>query len=184
MNYNINEIFYSIQCEGYWSGRAAIFIRMAGCNLNCDFCDTNHATTSILSERDIIDIIEEYKSKFVVITGGEPTLQDLTPLVNKLHDSGYYIAIETNGTNEIDYDIDWITCSPKNGAKINLKHMDECKVVLVNGIDLRGILALDKGIKKYIQPCSWENTDECVEFVKRYPEWRLSLQCQKILNIA
>ena len=110
----INEIFYSLQGEGYFSGTPSVFIRFCGCNLNCSFCDTDHNTANMeLSDEDILSVIAEWPSRHVVLTGGEPSLQVTSELISKLHDKGYYVQAETNGTVRLPDAIDWITCSPK-----------------------------------------------------------------------
>ena len=109
MLYPINEIFYSLQGEGYWSGRAAFFVRFAGCNLSCEFCDTDHTINEKLSHSQIIErilkladvkLISEVKANMVVLTGGEPTIHDLNPLIKVLQDLGFYVALETNGEGD------------------------------------------------------------------------------------
>jgi organic radical activating enzyme len=114
MKYPIVEIFSSIQGEGFYMGKACTFIRFAGCNLNCEWCDTNH---SEFTEMDIDEILSQIKNPMVVITGGEPTLHDLKPLLEALKKSHHYVAIETNGTFPVKrtygYLISWIACSPK-----------------------------------------------------------------------
>ena len=113
----VNEIFYSLQGEGVFTGTAAIFVRLAGCNLHCDFCDTKHEDYTIFTEEEIVKAISDYPAKHVVITGGEPTLQLTHSLVDRLHEVGKFVQIETNGSIALDTDlewsIDWITCSPK-----------------------------------------------------------------------
>lgn len=161
MLYPINEIFYSIQGEGYWSGAAAVFVRLAGCNLKCPWCDTKHEEinfqVAVGSVRDAVtnafnqNISDENSmpfTKMVVITGGEPTIQDIRPLVKVLTAEGYFVTIESNGTNwpllkecKLKYDT-WTTLSPKShhfmnwvsddisdGMLLNLGMADEVKVV-------------------------------------------------------
>ena len=95
----VNDIFYSLQGEGRNTGRAAIFIRFAGCNLKCPFCDTDFAQYEEMSDEDILNRIKSYPSRFVVLTGGEPSLQVDRQLVDLLHKHGYELAMETNGTH-------------------------------------------------------------------------------------
>ena len=124
----VNDIFYSLQGEGHNTGRAAIFIRFSGCNLKCPFCDTDFSRYDELTDDDIIERIKDFPSRFVVLTGGEPSLQVDTPLIDKLHAHGYEIAMETNGTHPVPAGIDWTTCSPKGVT--NIKSCDELKVAL------------------------------------------------------
>lgn len=192
--YRVNEIFYSIQGEGRWAGRAAVFVRFSGCNLLCHFCDTDfHSYTEYTAKQ----LIEEIKKtapycKFVVLTGGEPTLQVDNVLTCALGYEGYYIAMETNGTRKIPANVNWVTCSPKYAYLANAKPIitkaNEVKVVFdgVHKVD-------DYGIKAqcfYVQPCDVgdkeKNADivkKTVEFVKQHPKWQLSLQQQKIINV-
>ena len=101
----INEIFYSIQGEGYRTGTPAVFIRFSGCNLKCPFCDTQHSSGREMSDEEIIKEICFYPTRFVVLTGGEPGLQVDREFINKLHQAGKFIQIETNGTVPIPRNI-------------------------------------------------------------------------------
>lgn len=192
-NYRINEIFYSLQGEGRWAGRAAIFIRFSGCNLKCKFCDTDFSGYAQMSAKEIIDTINQWKPcDFVVLTGGEPTLQVDEELIKELHGNNYYVAMETNGTREVPKSIDWVTVSPKDSyvekAKVVVKKANEVKVVVDMKHDPQ-----DFGIEAayyYVQPCDTgflapnrDNTEKCVEWVKKHPTWQLSLQQQKILKV-
>ncbi|MDE5658069.1 MAG: 7-carboxy-7-deazaguanine synthase QueE, partial [Muribaculaceae bacterium] len=94
----INEIFYSLQGEGHWTGTPAVFIRFSGCNLHCDFCDTEHNSGQELSVDEIISEASKYPTLHIIFTGGEPTLQLTRSLVDRLHQLGKYLHIETNGT--------------------------------------------------------------------------------------
>ena len=108
----VNEIFYSIQGEGRFTGTAAVFIRLSGCNLRCPFCDTHHETFEEMDEEEIARRVSAFPARHVVITGGEPTLQLTPKLTQCLHAMGCYIQIETNGSKALPEgaDIDWITC--------------------------------------------------------------------------
>lgn len=191
----VNEIFYSIQGEGAHSGEAAIFLRLSGCNLRCHFCDTEHQPYQDLTEDEIASEIAKYPAHLVVITGGEPTLQLTTSLIDKIHDLGKMVAIETNGTREVPRNVDWVTVSPKAPfvgeiGKPIIKTAQEVKVVLD---DLHtyddptfGIVAA----RYFVQPCDTgdeqrnrEIIEHCVNFVKANPKWKLSLQTQKILRV-
>lgn len=190
----INEIFYSIQGEGFHAGTPAIFIRFSGCNLKCPFCDTKHQDGEEMSISDIIEEISVMKSKFVVLTGGEPTLQINEELIKELHAHGYYIAVETNGTKELLYDVDWVTCSPKGdwvhqGEPIVNRNYDEVKVVFDGKNDVDRWLQLNA--KHYfLQPCDVGDKEQNQEITQAAvchcldnPKWKLSLQTQKILNV-
>ncbi len=193
--YRVNEIFYSLQGEGRWAGRAAVFVRFSGCNLKCPFCDTDFADKTPMTAQDILQAVEPWKEcHFMVLTGGESTLQVDEELVDMLHWAGFYVSMETNGTREVPRNIDWVTCSPKiayvpNGA-LKLKRANEVKVVYDGKI---GHEPDDFGIEAneyYVQPCdsgfiSLNNQAmaKCVEWVKEHPKWKLSLQQQKILKV-
>jgi len=111
----INEIFTSIQGEGFFTGVPAVFVRTSGCNLKCSFCDTNHESGEEMSIEAILKEVAKNNIRHIVITGGEPTLQpELPQLVEQLHAKGYFIQIETNGTRPVPTLIDWVTCSPKS----------------------------------------------------------------------
>lgn len=142
--YKVNEIFYTLQGEGAHSGIPAVFIRFSGCNLHCPWCDTDFAgytemsAEAIVAEAlDLYDVPNE-RRKMVVLTGGEPSLQVDKPLIEALHDAGFYICIETNGTRPLPDGIDWITCSPKIEAypRPSLKG-GEKKKSFPSGEDLR-----------------------------------------------
>lgn len=192
--YKVNEIFYSLQGEGRWAGRAAIFVRFSGCNLKCPFCDTDFKAHTEMGEIDILEKIQSLSEscRFVVFTGGEPTLQVDESLVALLKKWGYYIAIETNGTNRVADGIDWVTCSPKtlfvDNGKVIINYASEVKVVFDGKHEISdfGIDALSY----YVQPCdigdkekNAEILKQTVAFVEKHPKWQLSLQQQKIINV-
>ncbi|MCM1511359.1 MAG: 7-carboxy-7-deazaguanine synthase QueE [Clostridium sp.] len=191
----MNEIFYSIQGEGMHTGEAAIFVRFSGCNLECPFCDTEHLPYQEFTEDEIVSEISRYPARLVVVTGGEPTLQLTMSLVDKIHKLGKYVAVETNGTRPIPYNVDWVTVSPKatfvgEAGMPVIKKAHEVKIVLD---DLHTYDDPAFGIKAdnyLVQPC--DTTDEirnkeiikrCISFVEENPLWKLSLQIHKILDI-
>lgn len=192
--YRVNEIFYSLQGEGRWVGRPALFIRMSGCNLSCSFCDTDFKTYQELGTDDILEQLTHLSAdcKLIVLTGGEPTLQVDEHLTSFLHLNGYYISMETNGTHPIPTGIDWVTCSPKSlfieSAKTVIKKVSELKVVLDGKHSIT-----DCGIEAdyyYVQPCDVGDKkkneailQQAITFVKLNPKWQLSLQQHKIINI-
>lgn len=191
MLYNITEIFYSLQGEGRNTGMAAWFIRFAGCNLSCSFCDTDYSPKLNLGESHIIDLIsmEKENCKNVILTGGEPSLQNLKPILLELKKQGFYVAIETNGTNDLlryrrEGLLDWVTVSPKVlPIKVDCI-IDEIKVVWPSPI-LKQCEAIEARYH-YLQPCDDKNkesnTKEVIDIVKQNSIWRLSLQTQKILQ--
>lgn len=182
----VNDIFYSLQGEGRNTGRAAIFIRFAGCNLKCPFCDTDFAQYEEMSDEDILNRIKSYPSRFVVLTGGEPSLQVDRQLVDLLHKHGYELAMETNGTHPIVDGIDWITCSPKGNTQI--KRCNELKCIFEETTlepDDHGIIAE----YKYLQPCDVQDAERnaqivkrCFDYILQHPEWRMSLQTHKLVG--
>lgn len=191
----VNEIFYSLQGEGRHAGRPAVFVRFSGCNLKCPFCDTDFKGYEELSESEVLDRVLSLSEecRFVVLTGGEPTLQVTQSFIDLLHSCGYYVAMETNGTKELQCKgIDWVTVSPKceyvkNGT-LALKEANEVKVIF----DQEHVVS-DYGLAvqyRYLQPCDVGDasrnaciTEAAVAFCKGNPEWTLSLQQQKILKV-
>ncbi len=177
----INEIFYSLQGEGFHTGTPALFIRFSGCNLKCSFCDTKHEEGEWMSDEDIVAKAKECPAKMVVLTGGEPSLWIDEAFVEKLHQAGKYVCIETNGTHPIPDSLDWITCSPK-GAPVVLTRIDEVKVVYTGDEDVEPYLTLPAQVH-FLQPCSCKNTQEVVAYIQEHPQWRLSLQTHKWIGI-
>ena len=208
MKYRVNEIFYSLQGEGRNTGRAAVFIRFSGCNLRCSFCDTDFSSYTEMSSDDILEAIRPWKHcGFVVLTGGEPSLQVDDALVDALHREGFYLAMETNGTHAVPEGIDWVTVSPKvapadfsKGERPQRIH--ELKVIwgpspnpsLYGGEEMPQVLKTWADMLTtpllYLQPCDTgdkernrEIIQQCVEYIKEHPEWRLSLQTHKLIDI-
>ena len=196
----VNEIFYSLQGEGCNTGTPAIFVRLSGCNLDCPFCDTDHISGKEMTEGEIIEEVSRYKASLVVITGGEPALQLTESLVEMLHLLGKTVAVETNGTVELPKNVDWITLSPKDaflGEKATpvLKYADELKLVFDEDMckDARPCVSTYANINvnhRFLQPCDTgdasknaEIIQKTIDYCKEHPEWRLSLQTHKILNI-
>ena len=194
--YKINEIFYSLQGEGYHSGTPAVFVRFSGCNLKCAFCDTQHQEGVLMSLEAIIAEIKKYPvAPLVVLTGGEPSLfidEDLVTAIKK--ETGKRVAIETNGTRILPSNLDWITFSPKTGfdggdaEPCVLTQCDELKVVYL-GQDLRQYDGI-KATHRFLQPCFSDddtqrqaNLKRCVDAVMSHPGWRLSLQVHRFLGI-
>lgn len=177
----INEIFYSLQGEGFHTGSPAVFIRFSGCNLKCSFCDTQHENGSYMTDDQIFTEIQKYPTNMVILTGGEPSLWIDEAFIDHLHVLGKYVCIETNGTQKLPSNIDWVTCSPKEGAPIVLQRIDEVKVVYIRQ-DLTQYDHLPAAYF-FLQPCSCKNTDEVIEYILSHPLWKLSLQTHKLLNI-
>jgi len=195
--YKINEIFYSYQAEGFWAGKPAIFIRFAECNLRCDFCDTEFLTGIDMSVAEIMANIKDYKSTFVILTGGEPLMNNTTELVEALKAEDYYIAVETNGMYLPKHDLfDWITISPKND-KLKLKKCSELKFVL--GMDEIPETYGIESEHKFISPknpthdktigshsadfFSSNIAQYCYRYILKHPEWRLTFQTHKAIGV-
>lgn len=194
--YHVNEIFYSLQGEGRHTGRAAVFIRFSGCNLRCPFCDTDFEAYTQMSADDIISAIKPWKnSGFVVLTGGEPSLQVDNALIDALHQSGFYVAVETNGTHALPADVDWVTWSPKDlfanhVPPLALKKIDEIKVVFDGVHNPECYSNISSSAYLSLQPCDTGNdernrqiTSQCVDYILQHPHWHLSLQTHKLINI-
>ncbi|MGL5938645.1 MAG: 7-carboxy-7-deazaguanine synthase QueE [Phocaeicola sp.] len=176
----INEIFYSIQGEGTFTGTPAIFVRFSGCNLKCHFCDTKHESGILMSDEQIIEEVNKYPGHVIILTGGEPSLWIDKEFVQLFKAMGKTVCIETNGTNLLPDNIDWVTLSPKDAGKVVIQNYNELKVVY-QGQDLSEYNSV-KTIK-YLQPLSCTNTEEVINYIKEHPEWKLSLQTHKMLNI-
>ena len=194
--YKINEIFYSLQGEGYHSGTPAVFVRFSGCNLRCAFCDTQHQDGQMMSVQEIVEQVNKYPlAPLIVLTGGEPSLFiDEAFVAAMKQQTGKTITIETNGTRPLPNNLDWVTLSPKTvfeGGDLEpcvLKTCDELKVVYL-GQDLTQYEII-KAKHRFLQPCFVEEEDQrkanmqaCVEAVKAHPNWRLSLQIHRVLYI-
>ncbi len=186
----INEIFCSIQGEGYFTGTPSVFIRTSGCNLACRFCDTQHQEGHEMSISDIVSTVSAYPPRHAVITGGEPSLQaELPQLIDALHEVGFFVQIETNGTRPLPPTIDWVTCSPKVLNQTVVTHPHELKVVYT-GQDLTPYLALFQAQVMCLQPCDTGNEERnrqilssTIDFVLNHPKWRISFQTHKLIGI-
>ena len=190
----VNEIFYSLQGEGHHSGRPSVFVRLSGCNLARPFCDTDHANHNPMSEAQIVAAVLQHPARWVVLTGGEPALQLTPSLVAALHQAGRQVAVETNGTRPLPEGVDWVTLSPKDpfvgpGYKPVLKQANELKV-LFDGIHRPTLYPEIEVGYRYLQPLDTGNpernatiTAQAVAYCLQNPEWQLSLQIHKLLNI-
>lgn len=179
--YKVNEIFYSLQGEGYYTGTPAVFLRFAGCNRACSFCDTRHDSGRPMTAAEIVHHIEAFPARHLVVTGGEPTLQLDSDLLRAIKAGGWYVQIETNGTLPVPVEVDWVTCSPKEGPW-GIDRIDELKVVY-QGQDVEQIAALLPTPRLFLQPCSGINVRETVDYCLTHPRWRLSLQSHKYIDI-
>jgi len=188
----IVEIFYSIQGEGKFSGYPCVFVRLHGCNLDCSFCDEPLHKGSFESKtiKEIIEQIKKYPTKQIVITGGEPSLNDINEFIDALHVEGLHVAVETNGymLKNIQ-NADWITYSPKSWDSLHVDGFSEYKFVVGIDSDIEKITSIKSEKPIYIQPINFKdrvnkvNTDFCIELVKKYPHLRLSVQLHKYLGV-
>lgn len=188
-SYRVNDIFYSLQGEGAQSGRPAVFVRFSGCNLCCPFCDTDFHNGTDMSDDEILRRLADYPTRYVVLTGGEPSLQVDDSLIQLLHQAGYTVAIETNGTRLLPDGIDWVTLSPKEGGTVVLTRADELKIVYT-GQDVERYAQTIDAPHHFLQPCAravdsivTDNREAVVDYCLSHPHWRLSLQIHKILHI-
>lgn len=209
MAYAVKEIFLTLQGEGAQAGRRAVFCRFAGCNLwtgrekdrakaICRFCDTDFVGTDgtlggkysdAASLAATIAAIwgEGAGDRYVVLTGGEPMLQVDDALIKALHEQGFTIAIESNGTLAIPRSIDWICVSPKAGSELVQTSGDELKLVWPQpGSDVAGLAELDfahRLVQPLDDPNAAANVQACIDLVMEDPRWRLSLQTHKSLGL-
>jgi organic radical activating enzyme len=196
-SYAIMEQFYTLQGEGYWSGTPAYFIRLAGCNVGCHWCDVkeswniNDHPQIIVSE--LLAKVKDTAAQRIVITGGEPFLQDLGPLTRVLKHNGYQLHCETSGTAPVSGVWDWICFSPKK-FKAPLPDWyliaNELKVIVYQLADLAWgethALNCTKDCQLFFQP-EWDSQrhiPETIAFIQDNPHWKLSLQTHKFLGIA
>lgn len=179
--YKVNEIFYSLQGEGFYTGIPAVFLRFSGCNRACAFCDTDFAAFTLMDADRIVAECSQFAARHIVITGGEPLLQLDTDLLKKLKKAGFFIQIETNGSLPVPEGVDWVTCSPK-APPYAVDDPDEIKIVY-QGVDPEPLAALFDTPHRFLQPCSGENIAETVEYILAHPGWRLSLQTHKLIDI-
>ena len=190
MKYKISEIFYSVQSEGAFSGTPANFIRFYGCNLECSFCDEPlHKIVKTPYTLDEIKKEINNNCKHIVITGGEPTLNNLNNFIEELQNDGYFVQIESNGYKLDNVEkANYITVSPK-GETIKDKRINEYKFVLFDGLDIDKVIELSKNNRVYLQPLADGNeinkksTEKVVEIILNNPTLKLSLQTHKYLRI-
>ena len=201
MEYPIMEIFDSIQGEGHFAGTYVTFIRFAGCNLRCPWCDTTQSwSISNCVSMDIDTILNRPMQKTVVLTGGEPTIYKLDPLIQQLKLNKHIVHIETNGVLDVISplgDVYWVTCSPKPPNYSVPSYWDELKYVVTKDFSLDNIAINLEQIKEaydkqlissgyvWLQPQEgYEGSlDKCLEIIKEHPYLRLSVQLHKLLNI-
>lgn len=180
-SYRINEIFYSLQGEGHFTGTPAVFLRFSGCNRACAFCDTDFGAFTEMTASEIADACAAFPSRHLVATGGEPLLQLDSHLLRALKAHGFFVQIETNGSLPAPPEVDWVTCSPKD-APWGIDRVDELKIVY-QGQDVEQTASHFSTPLRYLQPCSGINVAETIAYILDHPRWRLSLQTHKLLDI-
>ncbi|MDZ7606083.1 MAG: 7-carboxy-7-deazaguanine synthase QueE [Cyclobacteriaceae bacterium] len=191
------ESFYTIQGEGYHSGKAAYFIRLAGCDVGCVWCDVkeswNEKDHPISGIKEIVTNALHFKSRIAVITGGEPLMYNLGPLTRHLKEHGFQTHIETSGAHPLSGEWDWICLSPKKFKKPMeeiIPVADELKVIIYNKSDFAWAEEYSAKVKPtcrlYLQP-EWSKSSEMlpamVDYVKGNPRWEISLQVHKFMDI-
>jgi|SRR5215472_8766504 len=192
MTLKVNEIFYSIQGEGARSGQPSIFIRLSGCDLTCNFCDTEFASGAAMALDAIRDHIKQWSCRWIVWTGGEPMLQLCDAAIEYFHELGYKQAIESNGNHKIPRTIDWIVVSPKVAEHVVRKNfpdgVDELRYVRHCGHMSVPEPAVEAQ-HYYLSPIFDGNTPNeanvkhCLKLILANPKWKLSLQLHKLLRV-
>ena len=193
----VMEHFYTLQGEGFHSGRAAYFIRLAGCDVGCVWCDVKESwdihQDQYMTIAQIMDAIAQTHTDFVVITGGEPTMHDLTSLTEALQNAGYEIALETAGVHALKGHIDWYCFSPKKfkqPIEEAYYKANELKVVIAHPSDFEWAEThankVGPNCKLYLQT-EWEKQDrflpQIIDYIKRNKKWKISLQSHKYMQI-
>ncbi len=196
-SYPVMEHFYTIQGEGAYTGCAAYFIRLGGCDVGCVWCDVKESWDASahpkMSVEQLVNIVSETPAKICVITGGEPAMYQLDPLISQLQKADIRVHIETSGAYNILGNPDWICLSPKKfkfPVKEALVRANEYKAVVYHKSDIDWAISYVKDLPenciKYLQP-EWSKSEAVlpliIDFVKANPDWRISLQTHKFLNI-
>jgi 7-carboxy-7-deazaguanine synthase len=193
----VMEAFYTLQGEGFHQGRAAYFIRLGGCDVGCPWCDVKDSWEEgkhpLKTIAEIVDEAKKYPCRLAVITGGEPLMHNLDELTDALHKEGFQTNIETSGAYPLSGKWDWICLSPKK-FKAPLPevppHANELKVIIFNKSDFKWgkeyEAMVSKDCKLYLQP-EWSKSKEMapliVDYIKEHPQWELSLQIHKFINV-
>ena len=195
--YPVMEMFYSLQGEGYHQGKAAFFIRLAGCDVGCVWCDVKDSWDASkhpeLSVQEIVSAATAHPSRIAIVTGGEPLLHQLDPLTTALRAAGFQTHIETSGSSPMSGSWDWVCLSPKKfkaPLAESIKAADELKVVVFNKSDFDWansfVNDVNTDCKKYLQP-EWEKSDAMtplvIEYIKSNPSWELSAQLHKYIQV-
>ena len=194
--YPIVETFHSVQGEGYWTGVNAFFIRLGGCDVHCRWCDTKHSWNAARhpqkSTDELVEAATAVNPAIVIVTGGEPLMHDLFPLTTALKNARMQVHLETSGAHSVSGDFDWVTFSPKQFKAPHssiYSQTSELKVVVTNQYDLKWAeqqaALIPRSALCYLQP-EWNSpgSKELIfEYVLKHPQWRISLQTHKLLEI-
>jgi 7-carboxy-7-deazaguanine synthase len=195
--YPVMEHFYTLQGEGFYSGQAAYFIRLGGCDVGCVWCDVKESWDASLhpkmSVETMTDLVKVHPGKIVVVTGGEPSMYDLVPITTALKAAGLRTHIETSASSPLTGDWDWVTLSPKKfkaPLPENMPLANELKIIIFNKSDFKWAeefaAQVNPDCKLYLQP-EWDKRDAMtpliIDYIQQNPQWQLSLQTHKYLNI-
>jgi 7-carboxy-7-deazaguanine synthase len=196
-SYPVMEMFYSLQGEGYHQGKAAYFIRLAGCDVGCVWCDVKDSWDAskhpVVSIEEIVNSALAHPARLAIVTGGEPLLHHLNPLTTALKAAGFQTNIETSGSSPMSGDWDWVCLSPKKfkaPLAENLPLASELKVVVFNNSDFDWAEVHAKQVnpacKLYLQP-EWDKsaqiTPKVIDYIKANPQWELSAQLHKYIQV-
>jgi len=191
------EMFYSLQGEGFHQGRAAFFIRLAGCDVGCVWCDVKESWDAskhpVLSIKEIVDAAKAHPARLAIVTGGEPLLYQLDALTTALKEAGFETNIETSGSSPMSGNWDWVCLSPKKfkaPLEENISKASELKVVVFNKHDFDWAETYAKQVspscKLYLQP-EWDKSSEMtpltIDYIKTHPQWELSAQLHKYIQV-
>lgn len=202
LTYHVVDVFRTVQGEGYWSGRSAVFCRFSRCNLwsgresdrhraVCQFCDTEFTDSTRYDRDELVDAIADQwgpnlRNAMVVLTGGEPFLQVDTGLLNALKNRGFFIAAETNGTIARPDGVDWLCVSPKVNAELVIHSGDELKLVYPQGPSPSVYVGLRFDhfwLSPMDGPNLADNIRAAIEYVHAHPQWRLNVQTHKLIGV-
>ncbi|MCE2844055.1 MAG: 7-carboxy-7-deazaguanine synthase QueE [Sediminibacterium sp.] len=196
-SYPVMEMFYSLQGEGFHQGRAAFFIRLAGCDVGCVWCDVKESWDAsqhpVLSIKEIVDAAKAHPARLAIVTGGEPLLYQLDALTTALKEAGFETNIETSGSSPMSGNWDWVCLSPKKfkaPLEENISKASELKVVVFNKHDFDWAETYAKQVspscKLYLQP-EWDKSSEMtpltIDYIKTHPQWELSAQLHKYIQV-
>ena len=196
-SYPVMEMFYSLQGEGFHQGRAAFFIRLAGCDVGCVWCDVKESWDAtkhpVLSIEEIVAAAKAQPGRLAIVTGGEPLLYNLDALTTALKEAGFETNIETSGSSPMSGKWDWVCLSPKKfkaPIEVNIALASELKVVIFNKHDFDWAETYAKQVspscKLYLQP-EWDKSTQItplvIEYIKANPRWELSAQLHKYIQV-